>query len=77
MLVLTRKIGESILIGDNIELSILEVNGEVVKLGITAPKEIGILRKELYSSVEEMNKTAEQSHMDADTLKNQINIMKK
>lgn len=55
MLVLSRKIGESIVIGDNISLTILESQNGEVKLGITAPKEITILRKEIFDEIEEQN----------------------
>ena len=48
MLVLSRKIGELILIGDGIELTVLQVRGDRVKLGLTAPPEVSILREELY-----------------------------
>lgn len=51
MLILARKTGESLLIGDNIEITITEVSGDKVKIGITAPKEITILRKELCQAV--------------------------
>lgn len=77
MLVLTRKKGETILIGDDIEICILEVTNDSVKIGITAPKEVGILRKELYVSVENMNINAEQSEISASDLKNQFSQIKK
>jgi carbon storage regulator len=76
MLVLTRKKGESILIGDNIEISILEVIGDSVKIGIKAPEEIGILRKELYVSVENMNLNSGKSSITADELKDQFKLIK-
>ncbi|MFF2092615.1 carbon storage regulator CsrA [Paenibacillus sp. NPDC058174] len=77
MLVLARKKGESLLIGEDIEISILEVQGDVVKIGIKAPKDVPILRKELYAAVEEMNRAAEQSAIDGDLLKNQLKNIKK
>ena len=55
MLILARKIGESIKIGDNISLEIISVAGNTVKIGIEAPKEVGILRKELYDLVKNEN----------------------
>ena len=58
MLVLTRKINESIIIADNIKIEILEIKGEKVKIGIEAPKELHILRDELYQEVTEQNKQA-------------------
>ncbi len=58
MLVLSRKIGESIKIGDNIELTVIDVKGDQIKLGIQAPKEIEIWRKELYDDIQQENETA-------------------
>lgn len=77
MLVLTRKKGEAILVGDDIEISILELTGDTVKIGIKAPGEVGILRKELYVSVESMNQNAEKSSITASELINQFKKMKK
>ncbi|MBM7645033.1 carbon storage regulator [Scopulibacillus daqui] len=58
MLVLTRKPNESLMIGDNIEIQILGVEGDQVKLGIKAPKDIDIHRKEIYLSIQEENSQA-------------------
>lgn len=58
MLVITRKKGESILIGDDIEITISKVEDGSVKLAINAPKEMTILRKELFEEVESENKEA-------------------
>lgn len=58
MLVLTRKKGESIIIGDEIEVTIVEVIGEQVRVGVKAPKEIAIHRKEVYLEIKEENKKA-------------------
>lgn len=58
MLVLTRKKGESIMIGDSIELVVIGVEGDLVKLGIQAPKSIEVYRKELYDSIQSSNKEA-------------------
>ena len=52
MLVLTRKPGQSIMIGDEIEVQVLSVAGEKVRLGITAPREVGIFRNEVYERIE-------------------------
>lgn len=49
MLVLTRKEGQSLIIGDNIEITIVGINGKQVKIGVEAPKEIKIMRKELLN----------------------------
>ncbi|MNC47848.1 hypothetical protein D3C75_969330 [compost metagenome] len=56
MLVLTRKKGESIVIQDQIELTILSVDGDTVKVGITAPKNVDIFRKEVFLSIQEANR---------------------
>lgn len=58
MLVITRKKGESLLIGDNIEITVTKIEDGSVKLAINAPKEISILRKELYEEVGNENKEA-------------------
>lgn len=55
MLVLTRKEGQEINIGENIRIKVIEVSGGVVKLGIEAPKEMPIYREELYRKLKEMN----------------------
>ncbi|NEU62430.1 carbon storage regulator CsrA [Paenibacillus sp. ALJ109b] len=58
MLVLTRKKGESIVISDDIVLTVLSVDGENVKLGITAPRDIEIYRKEVLDAIEQNNQNA-------------------
>lgn len=58
MLVLSRKKGESIVIQDNIEITILDTTSDIVKVGISAPENIEILRKELVSSVKDSNRSA-------------------
>lgn len=58
MLVLRRKVGESLIVGDDIELVVLGVEGDRVKLGIQAPKDVEIVRKELLDAVTEENKRA-------------------
>lgn len=55
MLYLTRKIGESIIINNNIELTVVEVRGKTVKLGFLFPREATILRKELHLKIMEQN----------------------
>ena len=52
MLVLSRKKGESIIIGDDIEIIIADVRGDKVRFGITAPKKISIHRKEIYKAIQ-------------------------
>ncbi|MBI4662334.1 MAG: carbon storage regulator CsrA [Verrucomicrobia bacterium] len=58
MLVLSRKTNESIVIDGRITINVLRVEGEVVKLGITAPKEIHVLRKEVYDEIQSSNMQA-------------------
>ena len=58
MLVLTRKLNESIMIGNDIEITVLAVEGEQIKLGINAPKNIDIHRKEVYLSIQQENNQA-------------------
>jgi carbon storage regulator len=52
MLVLTRKLGQSIMIGNRVEVQVLSVAGEKVRLGITAPKDVSIFRDEVYDRIE-------------------------
>ena len=57
MLVLTRKPGQSIMIGDGIEVQVLSVAGEKVRLGITAPSDVSIFRNEVYDRIESENES--------------------
>jgi carbon storage regulator len=65
MLVLTRKLQESIKVGNDIEITVLGVEGEQVKLGISAPKNIEIHRKEIFLSIQEENNIAANTSMDS------------
>ena len=58
MLVLTRKVGESIMIGDGIEVKIIGVDGDQVKLGIEAPRHIKVHRQEVFEAIQSENKAA-------------------
>ncbi len=58
MLALSRKKGEAIIINNNVEVTILEVKGDQVKIGITAPREVPVYRKEVYLQIQESNKEA-------------------
>lgn len=72
MLALSRKKGEALIINNNVEVTILEVKGDQVKIGITAPKEVPVYRKEVYLQIQEANKAAaDTSGLDA--LKNLLN----
>lgn len=68
MLALSRKQGESIIIGNNIEITILETKGEQVKIGISAPKSVPVYRKEIYTQIQESNKETAAS-LDIESLK--------
>lgn len=58
MLALSRKKNEAIIINNNVEVTILEVKGDQVKIGIKAPKEVPVYRKEVYAQIQEANKEA-------------------
>ncbi|MBL3730190.1 carbon storage regulator CsrA [Lysinibacillus sp. HST-98] len=58
MLVLSRKKGESIMIGDQIEVKILAVEGDQIKLGIVAPKSVKVHRSEIFEAIQEQNREA-------------------
>ena len=58
MLALTRKKGEALVINNNIEITVLEIRGDQIKIGITAPKDVPIYRKEVYLQIQEENKAA-------------------
>jgi carbon storage regulator len=60
MLVLTRRIGESIQIGDDVKLTVLAVQGQTVRMGIEAPKNIRVHREEIYEKIVEENRRAAQ-----------------
>ncbi len=69
MLALTRKKGESIVVNNDIEISILDIRGEQVKVGIRAPKEVPVYRKEVYLQIQKENEAAV-SLEDVNVLKN-------
>lgn len=58
MLALSRKKGEAIIVNNNVEITVLEVKGDQVKIGISAPKEVPVYRKEVYLQIQEANKEA-------------------
>ena len=64
MLVLSRKINQSIVIGDNIEIMLVDIRGDQIKLGINAPKTVKIFRKEVYEEVENQNREAAKSTIE-------------
>jgi carbon storage regulator len=68
MLILSRKVGEKIRIGDNIEISLLEVKGRQARIGISAPQGLPIHREEVFQRIQEENIRAAQSGPDMDEL---------
>lgn len=68
MLALTRKKNEAIVINNNVEITVLEIKGDQIKLGIEAPKEVPIYRKEIYLQIQEANKAAMEA-TDAEAIK--------
>lgn len=72
MLALSRRKKESLIINNNVEVTILEIKGDQVKLGISAPKDVSIYRKEIYLQIEEANKEA----MQLEGIENLQNLLK-
>jgi len=75
MLVITRKPGERITIGDNVVVTVVEVRGSLVKLGIEAPRTISIHRQEIYDRIRKQN--LEASEIDASDLATAVSILNK
>ena len=73
MLILTRKAGESIKIGDDVTIEVLSMSGSNVKIGIDAPKTINILRKELYDMIKDENISASAVSLDDISGLNKLN----
>lgn len=66
MLALSRKKNEALVINNNVEITILDIKGDQVKVGITAPKEVPVYRKEVYLQIQQSNKAAfETENVDA------------
>lgn len=61
MLALSRKKNESIIVNNDVEITILDIKGDQVKIGITAPKTVPVYRKEVYLQIQEANKAASAS----------------
>ena len=62
MLALTRKKGEALVINNNIEITVLEIRGDQIKIGISAPKDVPVYRKEVYPQTQKKNEEALQLH---------------
>ncbi len=76
MLILSRRKNESLVIGKNIEITVLEISGSTIKIGITAPKKVKVLRKELIEEVSNINKDSQVNINEID-FKNLIKNLKK
>jgi len=61
MLILSRKVNEKVVIGDDITVSIIEVRGDQVRIGIDAPKKVKVFRQEVFDAIKAENKAASQS----------------
>ncbi|MDF2541057.1 MAG: hypothetical protein K0S47_775 [Herbinix sp.] len=77
MLALSRKINESIIIGNDVEITILEIKGDQVKLGINAPKSVPVYRKEIYLQIQESNKASMETIISDQMLKQLFDPEKK
>lgn len=74
MLVLTRKLNESIMVGDEVKITIVDVKGDQVKLGITAPRQIAVHREEVYREIQKEN---QQAALSKPSLENLEKLLKK
>ena len=68
MLILTRRLDERIVIGEDIEISILEIHGDQVKLGVTAPRDVKVFRREVFDAIRAENRAAASSSVDIPAL---------
>lgn len=69
MLALSRRKDEAIIVNDNIEIKVIDIKGDQVKLGISAPKSVPVYRKEVYIQIQDANKEAVIASPDAESLK--------
>ncbi len=76
MLVLSRKKGQSIMIGHDIEISVIDVQGEQIRLGINAPRDVTIHRKEIFEEIIQENKQAATTPINPDVIRS-IRLEKK
>ncbi len=68
MLILSRKVDEKIRIGDDIAITIIEVHGDQVKIGVEAPKHVKVFRQEVFDAIQDQNKEAARQIPDEDAL---------
>lgn len=72
MLVLTRKLNESIMVGDDVKITIVDVKGDQVKLGITAPRQVAVHREEVYREIRKENQLAADSRPNLENLEKML-----
>ncbi len=77
MLVLARKLNESIMIGDDVEVVVIDIKGDQVKLGIRAPKNVTVHRKEIYQDIKQENIAAISSEFKPDDLRELSDFFRK
>jgi carbon storage regulator len=77
MLVLARRLNESIMIGDDIEIVVIDIKGDQVKLGIKAPRKVTVHRKEIYQEIKQENIAAMGSEFDPDKLRDLSELFRK
>jgi len=77
VLVLARRTNQSIMIGDDIEIVIVDIKGDQVKLGVKAPKDISVFRTEIYEEIQEENRKAASSNINLADLGKLKDILKK
>lgn len=77
MLVLARRLNESIMIGDDIEIVVIDIKGDQVKLGIKAPRKITVHRKEIYQEIKQENIAAMGSEFDPNKLRDLSELFRK
>jgi carbon storage regulator len=76
MLVLARRINESIIIGDDIEIVVIDIKGDQVKLGVKAPKKITVHRKEIYDEIRQENISALNARFKPESLRDLSDFLK-
>lgn len=69
MLILSRRKGESLIIGDNIAISVIDVQGDIVKIGIDAPRSVSVYRQEIYTEIQAANREAQKNLPTVEQLK--------
>lgn len=73
MLALSRKLNQSIIVNNDVEIVVLEIKGDQVKLGVKAPKSVPIYRKELYAQIQQSNKEATETTVSPESLNELFN----